>query len=131
MLFNSQEVSTSTSEMSNIVQAPQINRYGYKNLTCIFHPNCASTCTFMQKKMIQNYHSHYFFCSKNVTRYKLIPPNILSIEGLNSRRTGQVFVEDIMVVYSTYLDKEKKTRCIMHVDMTKNEAMMNVTPLAL
>jgi hypothetical protein len=32
-----------------------------------------------------------------------------------------------MVVYSTYLDKENKSRCIMHEDMTENEAMMTVT----
>jgi hypothetical protein len=32
-----------------------------------------------------------------------------------------------MVVYSTYLDKENKSRCIMHADMTDNEAMMTVT----
>jgi hypothetical protein len=38
-----------------------------------------------------------------------------------------VFVRDIMVVYSTYLDKEKKIRCVMHADMTDNEAMMTVT----
>jgi hypothetical protein len=58
---------------------------------------------------------------------KLITPKILSIEGINSRRTGQVFVEDIMVIYSTYLDKENKTRCIMHADMTNSEALMTVT----
>jgi hypothetical protein len=32
-----------------------------------------------------------------------------------------------MVVYSTYLDKEKKTRSIMHADMIDNEAQMTVT----
>jgi hypothetical protein len=32
-----------------------------------------------------------------------------------------------MVVYSTYLDKENKTRSIMHADMTDKEAMMTVT----
>jgi hypothetical protein len=32
-----------------------------------------------------------------------------------------------MVIYSTYLDKENKTRCIMHADMTDNEDMMTVT----
>jgi hypothetical protein len=30
-------------------------------------------------------------------------------------------------VYSTYLDKENKTRCIVCADMTDNEAMMTVT----
>ena len=58
---------------------------------------------------------------------KLVTPKILSIEGLNSRRTGQVFIGDIMVIYSTYLDKENKTRSIMRVDMTDKEAMMTVT----
>jgi hypothetical protein len=38
-----------------------------------------------------------------------------------------VFIGDIMVVYSTYLDKENKTRSIMHADMTDKEAMMTVT----
>jgi hypothetical protein len=38
-----------------------------------------------------------------------------------------VFVGDIMVVYSTYLDKENKTISIMHADMTDKEAMMRVT----
>jgi hypothetical protein len=32
-----------------------------------------------------------------------------------------------MVVYSTYLDKAKKTRSIMCDDMTEKEAMMTVT----
>jgi hypothetical protein len=32
-----------------------------------------------------------------------------------------------MVVYSTYLDKENKTRSIMHADMTDKEAMMTMT----
>jgi hypothetical protein len=32
-----------------------------------------------------------------------------------------------MVVYSTYLDKENKTRSIKHADMTDKEAMMTVT----
>jgi hypothetical protein len=32
-----------------------------------------------------------------------------------------------MVVYNTYLDKENKTRHIVHADMTDNEAMMTVT----
>ena len=58
---------------------------------------------------------------------KLVTPKILSIEGLNSRRTGQVFKRDIMVVYSMYLDKENKTRSIMCVDMTNNETLMKVT----
>jgi hypothetical protein len=38
-----------------------------------------------------------------------------------------VFIGDIMVVYSTYLDKANKIRSIMHVDMTYKEAMMTVT----
>jgi hypothetical protein len=32
-----------------------------------------------------------------------------------------------MVIYSTYLDKENKTRSIMCADMTNMEAMMKVT----
>jgi hypothetical protein len=32
-----------------------------------------------------------------------------------------------MVIYSTYLDKENKTRSIMRADMTNKEAMMTVT----
>jgi hypothetical protein len=56
-----------------------------------------------------------------------VTSKVLSIEGLNNRRTGQVFVGDIMVVYSTYLDKENKSRSIMRADMTDKEAMMTVT----
>jgi hypothetical protein len=58
---------------------------------------------------------------------KLIPPNILSIEGLNNHQTGQLFIGDIMAVYSTYLDKANKSRCIMRAYMKDNEAMMTVT----
>jgi hypothetical protein len=108
MFFSSQEVSMSTSEMFNIVQGLETKRYGYKTLTYILYPNCASTCTLMQKKRDTNYHSHYFFYSKNFTWSKLIPHNILSIEVLNNYQTGQMFVVDIMVVYNTYLDKENK-----------------------
>ena len=60
-------------------------------------------------------------------RSRVVTPKVLSIEDLNNRRTGQVFVGDIMVVYSTYLDKENKTRSIMHADMTDKEGMMKVT----
>jgi hypothetical protein len=56
-----------------------------------------------------------------------VTSKVLSIEGLNSHQTGQVFVGDIMVVYSTYLDKANKSRSIMHVDMTDKDAMMIVT----
>ena len=52
---------------------------------------------------------------------------VLSIEALNSYQTGQVFVGDIMVFYSTYLDKENKSRSIMRANMTDKEAMMIVT----
>ena len=50
-----------------------------------------------------------------------------SIKGLNSRQTRQLFVGDIMVVYTTYLDKENKSRSIMRADMTYKDAMMTVT----
>jgi hypothetical protein len=56
-----------------------------------------------------------------------VTSKVLSIEGLNNRQTGQVFVGDIMVVYTTYLDKENKSRSIMRVDMTDKDAMMTVT----
>ena len=52
---------------------------------------------------------------------------VLSIEGLNSHQTGQLFVGDIMVVYTTYLEKENKSRYIMCADMTDEDAMMTVT----
>jgi hypothetical protein len=42
-----------------------------------------------------------------------------------------VFIGDIMVVYSTYLEKENKNRSIMHADMTDKEAMMIATLLFL
>jgi hypothetical protein len=38
-----------------------------------------------------------------------------------------VFIGDIMVDYSTYLDKTNQTRSIMHADMTDKEAMMTLT----
>ena len=69
----------------------------------------------------------HIFCSKSVTRSKLITPNILSIEGLNICQTRQVFFGDIMVVYRTYLDKSNKTKSIMCADMTDKEALMTVT----
>jgi hypothetical protein len=56
-----------------------------------------------------------------------VRPKILSIEGLNNRQTGQVFIRDIMFVYITYLEKENKTKSIMHADMTDKEALMIVT----
>jgi hypothetical protein len=80
-----------------------------------------------KQKNNADYHSHYFSYSKNVIRYKLITPNILSIKGSNNHQTGQVFVGDIMVVYNTYLDKANKNRCIVCDDMTDNGSMMAVT----
>jgi hypothetical protein len=68
-----------------------------------------------------------FSCSKIFTRSRVVTSKVLSIEGLNNRRTGQVFIGDIMVIYSTYLDKENKIRFIMHADMTNKEAMMTMT----
>jgi hypothetical protein len=41
MFFSSQELSTSRSETSIIVQGPETKRYGYKNLICIHYPICA------------------------------------------------------------------------------------------
>ena len=52
---------------------------------------------------------------------------VLSIEGLNSCRNGEVFAGDIMVVYSTYLDKAKKSRSILRDDMIDKKALMTVT----
>jgi len=52
---------------------------------------------------------------------------VMSVEALNNRQTGQVFIGDIMVVYTTYLDKANKIRPIMPPDMTYNDAMMTVT----
>jgi hypothetical protein len=56
-----------------------------------------------------------------------VTSKVLSIEGLNNCQTGQVFIGDIMVVYSTYLDKENKSRSIMRVDMIDKDATMTVT----
>jgi len=56
-----------------------------------------------------------------------VTSKVLSIEGLNSHQTRQLFVGEIMVVYTIYLDKENKSRSIMHVDMTIKDAMMIVT----
>jgi hypothetical protein len=71
---------------------------------------------------------HFSFSySKIVTRFGVVTPKVLSIEGLNNCRTGKMFIRDIMVIYSTYLDKENKTRSIMCADMTDTEAMMKVT----
>jgi hypothetical protein len=38
-----------------------------------------------------------------------------------------MFIGDIMVIYSTYLDKAHKSRSIMHADMADKETMMTVT----
>jgi hypothetical protein len=56
-----------------------------------------------------------------------VTSKVLSIEGLNNCQTRQVFVGDIMVVYITYLDKENKSRSIMHANMTEKDTMMTVT----
>jgi hypothetical protein len=56
-----------------------------------------------------------------------VTSKVLSIEGLNNHQTGQLFIEDIMVVYTTYLDKENKSRPIMRDDMIEKDAMMIVT----
>jgi hypothetical protein len=101
-----------------------------QNSGSILHPSGASICTFISGKKNNNnadYHSHYFSCSKNVAISKLITLKLLSIEELNNRQTGQVFIEDVMVVYRTYFNKENKTISIMDVDMTYKEAMMIVT----
>lgn len=60
-------------------------------------------------------------------RSRVVTSKVILIEGLNNRRTGKVFVRDIMVIYNTYLDKANKTRSIMRADMTDKEAMMTVT----
>jgi hypothetical protein len=60
-------------------------------------------------------------------RSRVITSKLLSTEALNNRQSGQVFVGDIMVVYSTYMDKEKKSRSIICADMTDKDAMMTVT----
>jgi len=62
-----------------------------------------------------------------VIRSGVVTSKVLSIEGLNNCQTGQVFVGDIMVVYTTYLDKANKSRPIMCADMTDKDAMMTVT----
>jgi hypothetical protein len=46
---------------------------------------------------------------------------------LNSRRTGDLFIGDVMVVYNTYLDKVNKSRKILRADMTDENGMMTVT----
>jgi hypothetical protein len=56
-----------------------------------------------------------------------VTSKVLSIEDLNSRQTGPLFIGDIMVVYTTYLDKANKNRSIMHADMIDKDAMMTVT----
>jgi hypothetical protein len=53
--------------------------------------------------------------------------NIVSIEDLNSHRTGEVFIGDVMVVYNTYLDKANRSHKILHADMTNENGMMTVT----
>jgi hypothetical protein len=112
MFFSSHELSTSTSETPNIVQGLETKRHGYKTLTCIFYPNCASTCTLLPKKKKRYIYTLpftlLFLFKKNVTRSKLVLPNVLSIEGLKNRRNGQLFIEYIMVMYNTYLDKKTK-----------------------
>jgi hypothetical protein len=77
--------------------------------------------------LVAHYHLLQFSCSKNVMRSRVVTSKLLSTEALNSRQSGQVFVGAIMVVYSTYLDKEKKIRSIICADMIDKDAMMTVT----
>jgi hypothetical protein len=46
---------------------------------------------------------------------------------LNSRRVGELFIGDVMVVYNTYLDKVNKSRKILRADMTDENGMLTVT----
>jgi hypothetical protein len=77
--------------------------------------------------LLAHYHLIYFSYSKNVMRSRVVTSKLLSIEALNNHQSGQVFVEDIMVFYRTYLDKENKSRSIICADMTNKDAMMKVT----
>jgi hypothetical protein len=77
--------------------------------------------------LVAHYHLLYFSCSKNVMRSRVVTSKLLSIEALNNHQSGQVFIGDIMVVYSTYLDKENKSRSIICADMTDKDTMMKVT----
>ena len=59
--------------------------------------------------------------------YKVSTLDIISIKDLNSHRTGQIFVGDIMVTCNTFLDNNKKSRPIMRADMTNEKGIMTVT----
>ncbi|MCY6524748.1 hypothetical protein, partial [Actinobacillus pleuropneumoniae] len=51
----------------------------------------------------------------------------VSIEDLNSRKIGQLFLGDIMVVYSAFLDKANKSRQVLRADLTDAQGMMTIT----
>jgi hypothetical protein len=83
-------------------------------------------CVVMQQRYI-NYNLHCLFYAFLVCRPRYTASTIVSIEDLNSRRTGQIFVGDIMAVYNTYLDKTNKSRRILRADMTDEKGIMTIT----
>jgi hypothetical protein len=70
----------------------------------------------MQQRYI-NYNLHRLFYAFLVRRPRYTASTIVSIEGLNSHRTGEIFVGDIMAIYDTYLDKTNKSRDNMKMDI--------------
>jgi hypothetical protein len=62
MFFSSQELLTSRSETSIIVQGPETKRYGYKTLICIHYPICEyiEACHILEYACIQECQVIYF-----------------------------------------------------------------------
>jgi hypothetical protein len=60
----------------------------------------------MKKNKNRRCSSYHLFLAISFQWTRFTPPNIVSIEDLNSHRIGEVFIRDVMVVYhlsTTYL----------------------------
>jgi len=80
-------------------------------------------CVVMKQRYI-NYNLHYLFYAFVVYRPRYSASTIVSIEELNTGRTGKGFVGDIMEIYDRYIDIKNKSRRILHDEMTCDNGMM-------
>jgi hypothetical protein len=106
-----------SSDAATTLQGEEIDKYVHRYL---------SLSAYVEKKN-KRCSSYHLFIAISFPCCRYTPPNIVSIEDLNSRRVGELFIGDIMVVYSTYLDKVNKTRKILRADMTDEHGMLTVT----
>ena len=76
------------------VHQEQLESYVYKNVDFA-----------VGQEIHWNYFSCCLFSAIAIPWYSSATRNIVSIEDLNSCRTGEVFIRDVMVVYNTCLIK--------------------------